>query len=93
MLKGWVWLKALGIVEVKSLIGAIQAAATMLKSADVELVYIDLVGSGIVAAIIKGDVAAVKAAVENGEESAGRLAEIISTNVIARPHDEVSKIL
>lgn len=93
MLKGWVWLKALGIVEVKSLIGAIQAADTMLKSADVELVDIDLVGSGIVAAIIKGDVAAVKAAVENGEESAGRLAEIISTNVIARPHDEVSKIL
>jgi ethanolamine utilization protein EutM len=86
-------LKALGIVEVKSLIGAIQAADTMLKSADVELVDIDLVGSGIVAAIIKGDVAAVKAAVENGEESAGRLAEIISTNVIARPHDEVSKIL
>ncbi|EQK39059.1 MULTISPECIES: BMC domain-containing protein [Paraclostridium] len=86
-------MKALGIVEVKSLIGAIQAADTMLKSADVELVDIDLVGSGIVAAIIKGDVAAVKAAVENGEESAGRLAEIISTNVIARPHDEVSKIL
>lgn len=77
----------------KSLIGAIQAADTMLKSADVELVDIDLVGSGIVAAIIKGDVAAVKAAVENGEESASRLAEIISTNVIARPHDEVSKIL
>ncbi len=86
-------MKSLGIVEVKSLIGAIQAADTMLKSADVELVDIDLVGSGIVAAIIKGDVAAVKAAVENGEESAGRLAEIISTNVIARPHDEVSKIL
>lgn len=86
-------MKALGIVEVKSLIGAIQAADTMLKSADVALVDIDLVGSGIVAAIIKGDVAAVKAAVENGEESAGRLAEIISTNVIARPHDEVSKIL
>ncbi|MGL5650494.1 MAG: BMC domain-containing protein [Paraclostridium sp.] len=86
-------MKALGIVEVKSLIGAIQAADTMLKSADVELVDIDLVGSGIVAAIIKGDVAAVKAAVENGEESAERLAEIISTNVIARPHDEVSKIL
>lgn len=86
-------MKALGIVEVKSLIGAIQAADTMLKSADVELVDIDLVGSGIVAAIINGDVAAVKAAVENGEESAARLAEIISTNVIARPHDEVSKIL
>jgi microcompartment protein CcmL/EutN len=86
-------LKALGIVEVKSMIGAIQAADTMLKSADVELVDINLVGSGIVAAIVRGDVAAVQAAVENGQESARKIAEIISTNVIARPHDEVSKIL
>ncbi|CEH34607.1 Microcompartment protein, bacteria [Romboutsia lituseburensis] len=86
-------MKALGIVEVKSMIGAIQAADTMLKSADVDLVDINLVGSGIVAAIVKGDVAAVNAAVENGEESASKIAEIISTNVIARPHDEVSKIL
>ena len=75
------------------MIGAIQAADTMLKSADVELVDINLVGSGIVAAIVRGDVAAVQAAVENGEESARKIAEIISTNVIARPHDEVSKIL
>lgn len=86
-------MKALGIVEVKSMIGAIQAADTMLKSADVDLVDINLVGSGIVAAIVRGDVAAVNAAVENGEESAAKIAEIISTNVIARPHDEVSKIL
>lgn len=86
-------MKALGIVEVKSMIGAIQAADTMLKSADVDLVDINLVGSGIVAAIVRGDVAAVNAAVENGRESASKLGEIISTNVIARPHDEVSKIL
>lgn len=86
-------LKALGTVEVKSLIGAIQAADTMLKSADVELVDIDIVGSGIVCAIIRGDVAAVNAAVENGKEAASKIGEIISTNVIARPHDEVSKIL
>lgn len=86
-------MKALGIVEVRSMIGAIQAADTMLKSADVDLVDINLVGSGIVAAIVRGDVAAVNAAVENGQESASKIAEIISTNVIARPHDEVSKIL
>lgn len=86
-------MKAIGIVEVKSLIGAIQAADTMLKSADVELVDINLVGSGIVAAIVKGDVAAVSAAVENGKESASKIAETISSNVIARPHDEVDKIL
>ena len=86
-------MKALGIVEVRSMIGAIQAADTMLKSADVDLIDINLVGSGVVAAIVRGDVAAVNAAVENGQESASKIAEIISTNVIARPHDEVSKIL
>lgn len=86
-------MQAIGIVEVKSMIGAIQAADTMLKSASVELVSIDLVGSGIVAAIVSGDVAAVSSAVESGEQSASQIAEIISTNVLARPHDEVSKIL
>ncbi|MGL5346860.1 MAG: BMC domain-containing protein [Peptostreptococcaceae bacterium] len=86
-------LQALGIVEVKSLIGAIDAADAMLKSADVKLVDINFVGSGIVSSIVEGDVAAVTAAVYAGEESAKKIAEIISTNVIARPHDEVGKIL
>lgn len=86
-------MQALGIVEVKSLIGAIEAADTMLKSADVQLVDLDYVGSGLVAAIVRGDVAAVSAAVENGRESAQKISEVISTNVIARPHNEVSKIL
>lgn len=85
--------KAIGMIEVRSLIGAIQAADTMVKSADVELVDIDIVGSGIVAAIVVGDVAAVTSAVENGKESASKIAEIVSTNVIARPHEEVNKIL
>ncbi|MGL6107330.1 MAG: BMC domain-containing protein [Romboutsia sp.] len=86
-------MQALGIVEVKSLIGAVEAADAMLKSADVHLVDLDFVGSGLVAAIVRGDVAAVSAAVENGKESASKIAEVISTNVIARPHSEVSKIL
>lgn len=86
-------MQAIGIVEVKSLIGAIQAADTMLKSADVSLVSIELVGSGIVAAIVEGDVSAVSSAVENGELSASKIAEIISTNVLARPHNEVGRIL
>jgi len=85
--------QAIGMIETRSMIAAIQAADTMVKSADVKLVDIELVGSGIVAAIVTGDVAAVQAAVDNGVETAGRLAEIISKNVIARPHDEVSKIL
>jgi len=84
---------AIGMVEVKSLVAAIQAADTMVKSADVRIVSVDFVGSGIIAVIVSGEVAAVKAAVDNAKETAGQLAEIISTNVIARPHDEVDKIL
>lgn len=85
--------EAIGIVETKSLVAAIQAADTMVKSADVKLVELNLVGSGIVSAIVSGDVAAVKAAVESGSKDAEKIAELISTNVIPRPHDEVSKIL
>lgn len=85
--------QAIGIVEVKSLVAAIQAADTMVKSADVRIADFNFVGSGIVAVIVSGEVAAVKAAVENAEETAGQLARIISTNVIARPHDEVDKMI
>ncbi len=85
--------QAIGMVEVKSLVAAIQAADTMVKSADVHIVDVSFVGSGIVAVIVSGEVAAVNAAVDNAKETAGQIAEIISTNVIARPHEEVDKIL
>lgn len=85
--------QALGSVEVKSLVGAIQAADTMLKSADVHIVDLNFVGSGIVAAIVTGEVAAVSAAVANAEESARQIGQIIATNVIPRPHEEVDKLL
>lgn len=85
--------QALGFIETRSLVAAIQAADTMLKSADVTIVDFNYVGSGIVAVVVAGEVAAVQAAVENGKESAEQLAEIISTNVIARPHEEVGKMI
>lgn len=85
--------QALGSVETRSLVAAIQAADTMVKSADVHIVDLNIVGSGVVAAIVTGEVAAVKAAVENAAETVRDLGEIIATNVIARPHDEVDKLL
>lgn len=85
--------QAIGMVETRSLVAAIQAADTMVKSADVSIIDMEYVGSGVINVIVTGEVAAVKAAVDNAIETAGQLAEIISTNVIARPHDEVDKIL
>lgn len=85
--------QAIGMVETRSLVAAIQAADTMVKSADVRIVDMNFVGSGVVAVIVSGEVAAVQAAVDNAIEIAGQIAEIVSTNVIARPHDEVDKIL
>jgi len=85
--------QAIGMVETRSYLAALQAADTMVKSADVSIIDLEFVGSGVVNVIVTGEVAAVKAAVDNAVETAGQLAEIISTNVIARPHDEVDKIL
>lgn len=85
--------QALGMIETRSLVAAIQAADTMVKSADVKIVDLNYVGSGIISVIVSGEVAAVQAAVSNGTGAAESLAEIISTNVIPRPHDEVGKIL
>ncbi|SCZ04665.1 BMC domain-containing protein [Alkaliphilus peptidifermentans] len=85
--------QALGFIETRSLVAAIQAADTMVKSADVTIADFNYVGSGIVAVVVAGEVAAVQAAVANGIETASEIAEIISSNVIARPHDEVDKLL
>ncbi|ABW17928.1 BMC domain-containing protein [Alkaliphilus oremlandii] len=85
--------QALGMIETRSLVAAIEAADTMVKSADVKIVDLNYVGSGIISVIVSGEVAAVQAAVSNGTEAVKGIGEIISTNVIPRPHDEVSKIL
>lgn len=85
--------KAIGSVETKGLVAAMQAADTMVKAADVSIVDMDIVGSALVAVIVSGEVAAVNAAVEAARETASRLGEIIATAVIARPHEEVDKML
>jgi microcompartment protein CcmL/EutN len=86
-------MQALGFIETRGLVAAIQAADTMVKSADVRIIDFNYVGSGIVAVIVEGEVAAVQAAVENGRREAEKLAEIISVNVIARPHEEVEGLM
>ena len=85
--------QAIGLVETKGLVAALQAADTMVKSADVHIVDLDVVGSALIAVIVSGEVAAVNAAVESARETAAQLGEIIATNVIARPHEEVDKML
>ncbi len=86
-------MQAIGFVETRSLVAALQAADTMVKSANVRIIDFNYVGSGIVAVVVEGEVAAVQAAVENGRYEAEKLAEIISSNVIARPHEELEGLL
>ena len=86
-------MQAIGFVETRSLVAAIQAADTMVKSANVKIIDFNYVGSGIVAVIIEGEVAAVQAAVDHGRQEAEKLAEIISFNVIARPHEELEALM
>lgn len=85
--------EALGMIETRGLVAAIEAADAMLKAANVELVGTEKIGSGLVSVMVRGDVGAVKAAVEAGSASATRLGEIIATHVIPRPHSDVEKII
>ncbi len=85
--------EALGMVETRGLVAAIEAADAMLKAANVTLVGTEKIGSGLVSVMVRGDVGAVKAAVEAGGQSAQKLGEIIATHVIPRPHNDVEKIL
>lgn len=85
--------QALGMIETKGLVAAIEAADAMLKAANVELVGTEKIGSGLVSVMVRGDVGAVKSAVEAGAASAERLGEVIATHVIPRPHGDVEKIL
>ena len=84
--------KALGIIETKGLIGAVEALDAGLKAADVQFVRQDKVGSGYVSVTVSGDVAAVKAAVDAGAEAARRVGDVVSVHVIARPHEGVEKV-
>ena len=84
---------ALGMIETKGLVGAIEAADAMVKSANVQLVGKEQVGGGLVTVKVRGDVGAVKAATDAGAAAAEKVGELVSVHVIARPHTEVDAIL
>ncbi|GAB6085360.1 BMC domain-containing protein [Alkaliphilus crotonatoxidans] len=84
---------ALGMVETKGLVGSIEAADAMVKAANVRLIGYEKIGSGLVTVMIRGDVGAVKAAVEAGASAAERVGEVVSSHIIPRPHGELSMIL
>ena len=86
-------LNALGMIETKGLVGAIEAADAMVKAANVTLVGKEHVGGGLVAVLVRGDVGAVKAATDAGAAAAERVGELVSVHVIPRPHSEIEGIL
>ena len=83
-------LQALGMVETRGLVALIEAADAMTKAASVELIGWDRVGGGMVTAFVRGDVAAVKAAIDAGAAAAAKIGEVVAVHVIPRPHDELS---
>ncbi len=85
--------QALGMIETKGLVGAVEAADAMVKAANVDLIGKVHVGGGLVSVMVRGDVGAVKAATDAGAAAAGRVGELISVHVIPRPHSEVEAIL
>ena len=85
--------EALGMVETRGLTAAIEAADQMCKAANVALVGTEKIGSGLVTVMVRGDVGAVKSAVESRSAAASRLGELVATHVIPRPHTDVEKIL
>ena len=85
--------EALGMVETRGLVAAIEAADAMVKAANVQLIGSEKIGSGLVSVMVRGDVGAVKAAVEEGGAAAANLGEVVATHVIPRPHTDVNKLL
>ena len=86
--------QALGMVETKGLVGSIEAADAMVKAANVRLIGYQKIGAGLVTVMVRGDVGAVKAAVDAGQVAAARVGEeVVSTHVIPRPHNDVESLL
>nr|WP_305728046.1 BMC domain-containing protein [Bradyrhizobium sp. Ec3.3] len=86
-------MQALGLVETKGLVAAIQAADAMVKAANVKLVTKQQPGGGLISIIVQGDVGAVKAAVDAGVAAANQIGQVVSAHVIPRPHDGMEEIL
>jgi ethanolamine utilization protein EutM len=84
---------ALGIVETRGFIAAIDAAYTMVKAANVELLGYVKIGSGFVSVMVRGEVGAVRASVDSGAQSAQRLGELVAAHIIPRPHSDIEKVL
>lgn len=85
--------EALGLIETRGYVGAIEAADAMVKAANVRLIGKEKVGSGLVTVMVRGDVGAVKAATEAGAEAARRVGELVSVHVIPSPHPDVEELL
>jgi ethanolamine utilization protein EutM len=85
--------EAIGMIETRGLVGSIEAADAMVKAANVILMGEERIGGGFVTVIVKGDVGAVKAAVDAGAAAAKRVGELVSVHVIPRPHPELDMIL
>jgi len=86
-------MEALGMIETKGFVCLLEAVDSMLKAANVEMIGWDKVGSGLVTAFVVGDVAAVKAAIDAGAQAASKLGEVVSVEVIPRPHEELTGVL
>jgi ethanolamine utilization protein EutM len=85
--------EALGMIETKGFVALVEAADAMMKAANVQYLGWDKVGSGLVSIFVSGDVAAVKAATDAGAAAAGRIGEVVSVQVIPRPHADLNKVL
>jgi ethanolamine utilization protein EutM len=85
--------EALGMIETKGFAAMVEASDAMVKAAKVELVHYEKIGGGYVTAIVRGDVAAVKAALEAGARGAEKVGEVVSVHVIARPHVNIDLVL
>ena len=86
-------LEALGMIETKGFIALVEATDAMLKAANVQFIGWDKVGSGLVSAFVTGDVAAVKSGTDAGAAAAGRIGEVVSVQVIPRPHEDLGVVL
>src|SRR5437899_6966420 len=86
-------LEALGLIETKGLVALVEACDAMLKSANVTMLGWQKIGSGLVTAMVVGDVAAVKAAIDAGAAAAGRVGEVIGVQIIPRPHEDLGAVL
>ena len=84
---------SIGLIETRGLTASIEAADAMLKAADVELLGTEKIGSGLVTVMVTGEVGAVKAATEAGQEAASRIGELVAVHVIPRPHQDLTRIL